>query len=224
MAVAPRIIEEMRYWKSQGRIREDALERMFEGTGHVAAEAGVKGSIATAITLSARAGHLGDAASGADPSLVGTMVHLTVEGGKDYIKYQNGDLSGEWFADGMMRKSVAACSGAYGAALGQVVIPIPIIGSMIGAATGSMIANQGYGLLEDSVDAFYREDELRALASAYHDLSLAWGDLEERYEFWLAHSEYYRNQIDQHKRRQEDRDQDRANLNQKLRDQLSDDE
>jgi len=224
MAAAPRIYEELRYWHSEGRFRKGALRNVLEQPSKLAAESGVRGALATPTTLLARKGIFGGAARDVSPPLVGALTYLAVEGGKDFLKYRRGDLSGEWFADGMMRKSLGAASGAYGAALGQVIIPIPIIGSMIGAAIGSTVADNGYELLETSVDAFYREEQLKEIAGAYSELSSAWMTLDQRFEYWLAHDAYYRKQVDQHKRRQADHDQTRSELNQKLKNQLNGDD
>lgn len=228
LAVAPRIYEELRYWNGPGEwsINElpGALRRVFHDPAKLAAESGVRGALATSITLLARKGAFGEAARDVSPPLVGTLTYLTVEGGKDYLKYRSGGLSGEWFADGMMRKSVGAATGAYGAALGQVVIPIPIIGSMIGASLGSIVANNGYQFAETATENFYREEQLRELAGAYTELSTAWMDLESRYEYWLEHDAFYRNRVDEYRHRQDKHDQDRIQLNQELRNSLNDDE
>jgi hypothetical protein len=223
MAAAPRIYEEFRYWRKERAIRQGALRNVLEEPARLAAESGVRGAMATSLTLLAKKGAFGEAAQKAGPPLIGALTYMAVEGGKDLLRYRKGDLSGDWFADGMMRKSLGAASGAYGAALGQVVIPIPVLGSMIGASLGSILAENGYQLLEDATDAFYRETQLRELAGAFTELSTAWTTLDQRFEYWLAHDAYYRNQVSQHERRQAEHDEKRSLLNQKLQDALNDD-
>lgn len=218
MGIAPQIYKELRHWKQEGEIDEGALRRVFEDPAKLASEAGIRGAFATCLTMAAKSGLLGEAAKNVSPNLVGTLVYLTVEGGKDFMEYQDGKLSGEWFADGMMQKSASAAGGVYGAALGQVAFPVPIVGAMIGATLGSILASTGYELIDVPVDAFYREEQLEELAITYRELATVWVDIEQRYEHWAEHDPYYRERVNEYKQKQAEHNQKRGNLNQQLRD------
>ena len=198
MAVAPRIYNHIVLSCKEGRWQPDLLKNTFQGTGDKALEAGLRGSIATSITMSAKAGLLGEATRAVDPTLVGTLTFLVFEGAKDFSKYRKGELDVEHLTDSLMRKSVTATAGAYGATIGQIIIPIPIVGAMCGAMVGSIIAQNGYEFLNKFTDLYFRSEDFEEMKIVTVGLSSEWNYFVSSYDDWQAKSLRYQEEKQKH--------------------------
>ncbi len=64
-----------------------------------------------------------------------------VQTGKSLLSYMKGDISSEQLLDQVSHTAITSTSVFYYAGLGQVAIPIPIVGSFIGAAVGYCVGN-----------------------------------------------------------------------------------
>lgn len=194
MTVAPRIYNSLAFRYKQGEWPPDALKTILEGTASAGTEAGLRGAVATSLTMSAKAGLLGEAMKSADPTIIGTMTYIAFEGVKDFNKYSKGEITGEILADSLMAKSVGASAGAYGAAIGQAVIPVPIVGAMIGAMIGSIVAQHGYQLLDTVAESYYRSKEFEEMKNINFALANQWNELLINYNNWLSTNKYYQEQ------------------------------
>jgi len=191
MTVAPRVYNSIMYRCKQGEWKPDTLKEIFEGSGDAAAKAGLRGLVATSLTMSAKGGLFGDAMRKVDPTVIGTLTYIAFEGAKDVTKYAKGELTGELLADGLMAKSVSACGGTYGAVIGQVLIPVPVLGSMIGAMVGSIAAQQGYQFLDAVSESYFRSKEFEQLMEINIALAMQWDRFINDYDNWVSHNNYY---------------------------------
>jgi hypothetical protein len=194
MTVAPRIYNSIVFRCKQGEWQPDTLKTIFEGAGGTGVEAGLRGAVATSLTMSAKAGFLGEAMRNVDPTIIGTLTYIAFEGAKDVTKYANGELTGELLADGLMAKSISASAGAYGAAIGQTLIPVPVLGAMIGAMVGSIAAQQGYQFLDTVSEAYFRSEEFEQLKKINIALAGQWNVFINDYDDWVSHSNDYQKQ------------------------------
>jgi hypothetical protein len=188
VAVAPRIYNTLVHRNRSGEWPPDVMQSIFQGTGKKTAESGLRGAVATSLTMSARAGFLGETLRTVDPTAIGTLTFIAFEGAKDFVKYKNGEMSGELLANGMMQKSVAATAGAYGATIGQVVIPVPIVGAMIGAMVGSIVAQNGYQFLDVVTEAYFRTRELEEMIQVNYLLANEWSVFVSSYDRWIENA------------------------------------
>lgn len=204
--LAPRLYHALMQRHRTGEWPAEALRSVFHGMGGVTAEASVRAAFATSITMSAKAGLLGQAARHLDPSLIGTLTFLAVEGAKDFARYAQGRLTGERYANRTMLKAVTATAGVYGAAIGQAVIPIPIVGAMMGAMVGSLAAQQGYQFVETLSEAYFRTAHLEEMARVNQLLAVEWAAFVADYGRWvqrLRHYEHAKHEWDMRLQRQE---------------------
>lgn len=224
MAVAPKIYNSMVFRYREGEWPPEMLNSVFRGTGSAVAESGLRGAFATSITMSAKAGFLGQAMRTADPTMIGTLTFIAFEGAKDFGKYANGEVSGELFANGLMGKSVTASAGAYGATIGQAVIPIPIVGAMIGAMVGSLVAQNGYLFLDTVSEAYFRSEEFEQLKQANILLAGEWNQFLTNYDNWIAKNELYQGHKQAYIRRSAERKLVNRGLNAELLEALEGDD
>jgi len=64
-----------------------------------------------------------------------------VNTGKSMVKYLNGDIDSEKLLDEISHTAITGSASFYYAALGQAVIPIPVVGALVGAGVGYFIGN-----------------------------------------------------------------------------------
>lgn len=192
MFVVPRIYNVIVQRCRNGEWPSNAVQSIFNGIGSKTIEAGLRGCIATSITMSAKAGLLGEVARSLDPTLIGTLTFITIEGAKDFTKLRKGELTGDLFTDSMLRKSVSATAGAYGAFLGQLVIPVPVVGAMAGAMLGSIIANHGYQFLDTMSEAYFRTAEFEQMKKINTCIAIEWNAIISDYEQWVENGFHYK--------------------------------
>jgi hypothetical protein len=189
--LAPRLYNVLVQRHRTGEWPSEVLRSVFHRMGGVTAEASVRAAFATSITMSAKAGLLGQAARSLDPSLIGTLTFLAVEGAKDFTRHAQGRLTGAQYANRTMLKAITATAGVYGAAIGQAVIPIPIVGAMIGAMVGSLAAQQGYQFVETLSEAYFRTANLEEMARVNQLLAVEWTAFVADYDRWLRRCQHY---------------------------------
>lgn len=73
---------------------------------------------------------------------------------KDTVECINGDITGKTLAKRTARNTVGGGCSVGGAALGQVLIPLPFVGAAVGGFFGSML---GKGV--SSLCGLYSEDD-----------------------------------------------------------------
>jgi len=125
-----------------------------EGAGQVlssATTAGLRGGVAAIITGSCKAGLMGNVLKGVSPSAVGMATAMALNSIENSWRYAHGSLSGKELAFNSSRDAVALMMGAGGAALGQVIIPVPVLGALLGNLVGSTLGSVGATYANDKV-------------------------------------------------------------------------
>ena len=64
-----------------------------------------------------------------------------VQSSKSIVKYINGEITGEQLTNEISHTAITGTSSFYYAGIGQLAIPIPVVGAMVGAAVGYFIGN-----------------------------------------------------------------------------------
>lgn len=109
-------------------------------------------SYATAFTGSAIKGAMQNSGKEAIRNLArtniaATLVTVALESGKSLGRYINGDIDGTECLEELGEKGTGLLSSAMFAAAGQLLIPIPIVGGMIGSMLGYALASSCYAEL-----------------------------------------------------------------------------
>ena len=89
-------------------------------------------------------------------NIASTMVTTTLETGKTIHKYLRGDINGLECLEELGQKGVNQISTAMFATAGQALIPIPMVGAMVGSMVGYALSNACYKELTDAL----REEKL----------------------------------------------------------------
>ncbi|WP_294461384.1 hypothetical protein [uncultured Ruminobacter sp.] len=84
-------------------------------------------------------------------NLPAAMVNMTLEAGKSLHAYLNGTIDGAECLEQMGQSGFSMVVASMSATVGQVVIPIPIVGAVIGSALGYALSSACYGCLVSSL-------------------------------------------------------------------------
>lgn len=97
-----------------------------KGVPHLLVKAGMEQSAASLLTKSNA--HLAIAAG-------------AVQSGKSIVKYLQGDIDGEQLLSEISHTAMTGASAFYYGALGQAIIPIPVVGAFVGSTVGYFVGN-----------------------------------------------------------------------------------
>lgn len=96
-------------------------------------------------------------------NLPGVVVTVTVNATKTMSRYFKGEITGSECFEELGEQGTGMLSSALFSAIGQTVIPIPVVGGLIGAMAGYAIASASYGALLQALkdEKYAREERIR---------------------------------------------------------------
>jgi uncharacterized protein (DUF697 family) len=122
-------------------------------------------------------------------NLPGIVVTVTWETGKTLKRYADGEIDGTECLTELGEKGTGMLASAAGATLGQLLIPIPIVGGLIGGMVGYAMASSYYNQLVDALnDAKLGHEERLRIEAECHEAIIA--ITEYRMEMELAIQKY----------------------------------
>ncbi len=90
----------------------------------------------------------------------GTVVTVTVMASKTLTRYFKREIDGVECMETLGEQGTGMLSSAMFAAIGQVAIPVPVVGAMIGSMVGYSFSSAAYGILTESLkDAKMAKEE-----------------------------------------------------------------
>lgn len=84
-------------------------------------------------------------------NLPGTVVTVALNASKTMAKYFNGKIDGVECLEELGEQGTGMVSSAMFATIGQIAIPIPVVGGLIGGMVGYAVSSACYGVLTDSL-------------------------------------------------------------------------
>ena len=139
LAAAPYIWKTLNGYIESGEINVEALLEQGELVFQSASSAGLRGGIAAGLTAACKSGLLGDSLKSISPSAIGMATTMTLNGIAYSIQLQQGVISRQEYVYNCMRDTFVLSFGMSGAAIGQVIIPIPVLGALVGNFVGSTL-------------------------------------------------------------------------------------
>ncbi len=126
-------------WKT-GEISATDFAPLAEALPHTLLRSGLAGGLSAAIVGSARVGVLGNALQQIDPTLVAAGVTLAVSSFETSVRAARGDIAWPVAAKCISEDAIVLATAMGGAALGQALIPIPMLGALAGNIVGAVVA------------------------------------------------------------------------------------
>ena len=125
---------------TDGSVSADHLREVGAAAIHGSVEGALRGGIAAAITASCKTGLLGGSLKNVDPTAVAAATVIAMRTIHNAIGLYQGKMTGVDFTEALVRDSFVVTAGLMGASISQVIIPIPVLGALIGNFVGSVIA------------------------------------------------------------------------------------
>lgn len=139
LTAAPHIWATLREYIDNGAINPDTLMKRGASVLHGAGTAGLRGGIAAALTATCKTGLMGDSLQSISPVAIGMATTMTINVISYSIQLHQGKLSKQEFTHNCLRDSFVLSSGMLGATFGQIIIPIPMLGALVGNLVGSTL-------------------------------------------------------------------------------------
>lgn len=130
---------------------KDAVENVAKETGGSAIGGYAMGGISTAITgamKNAKSQYMREIAT---TNIAAEMITITSVVGQTLKRYFKGEIDGVECMESLGEQGTGMVSSAMFSAIGQIVIPIPVVGGLIGGMLGYSIASASYGILTQSL-------------------------------------------------------------------------
>lgn len=151
LKVAPEIYKAISYLIKNGEIQEGQLKQIGFSAISGGAEGFVRGTVAAAVTASCKAGLLGEALKGVNPSIVGAMTVVVMNAIKNSFDVACGKKTKSQLTEEMVRDMfVSTCSLALGTVTAIALAEMPalapfgfLIGSLVGSVVGSFTYSAG---------------------------------------------------------------------------------
>ncbi|MEZ4405297.1 MAG: hypothetical protein R3A52_02220 [Polyangiales bacterium] len=152
IASAPHVIATLRsvYEGDRDRAIRSLKAAAREGV-HGGGAGFLRGAVASGVQVMCRIGALGEAARSATPGAVGAVTAMVLRAMVDAYRLSRGEITPTEFGDRTAGGCAAGVAGMYGAAVGQAVIPIPVVGALVGSFVGSLLGSAGYDGLKSGV-------------------------------------------------------------------------
>ena len=185
LAFAPHAAKAFSAWRKGDPELAKAL--LTEGGSKAATAggwAGLQGAMATALVETARSGALGPALADLSPGAVGAIAVVIVQSIRDGQALYNGEITAVEFGQRCATTSAVAAGSVAGAAIGQALIPIPVLGSLIGSVVGGLVARGGIAALEWTIEKM--RTVLGPVLDYVGETLFGWQALEEAQRLSLA--------------------------------------
>ena len=147
LGAAPDLLRAVRLWKDGAGLGDEELREALSSAGERGLKAGgwasLQAGMGSVLVDLAATGRLGDLLGGASPGAVGAISVTLVRAIKLGLQWSEGTIDGVRFAQGVGEAAVVSAASVGGAALGQALIPIPVIGALIGSTVGGLLARGG---------------------------------------------------------------------------------
>lgn len=154
LKTAPEIIKAIEYLIRTGELDEEAFKNIGFAALKGSSEGFVRGSIAAAITTGCASGLLGESLKSIDPSLVGVVTTLSLVTMKDAFYVATGKMTQRELANNLVRNVVITSSSLIGGFISQSIIPIPVLGYMLGSFVGSIVGSFAYTCGQSAIISF----------------------------------------------------------------------
>ncbi len=139
LAAAPHIWRTIHEYIEAGEFDVKAITERSQSVFWTAGSAGLRGGVAAGLTAACKTGLMGDSLKSISPSAIGMATTMTLNAIGYAIQLQQGKVTRQEFAHHCLRDTFILSSGMFGAAIGQLLIPIPLLGTLAGNLVGSTI-------------------------------------------------------------------------------------
>lgn len=144
LKIAPELLSLLKKALSDENIDLSDVQRLGARALEGGVEGSLRGGIAAFITIACKTEKLGTSLLDINPSIIGVATAVAINCIKKAFSLYSGHITQYEYVDNCLRDSLVLGLGISGMVLGQILIPIPILGSVIGNIVGTIFATAIY--------------------------------------------------------------------------------
>lgn len=138
LKTAPEIYKAIESLIKDGEVDEEQFKQIGFAAVSGSAEGFVRGSVASAITMCCKCGLLGESLKKIEPSVISAVTVITINTIKNAYRVAQGKKSRTELSNELIRDFFMTTASLAVGTIGQAVIPVPVLGYMIGSFVGSV--------------------------------------------------------------------------------------
>ena len=168
----------------------------------IGADAFIKSAIAGSLCAAVKSGQIQGPLADLSPAALAGIAVVGVESAKAMWRWQNGEITGEQAASESFKVGLKTCASLAGKAAGQALIPIPIVGGIIGSYVATFLVDQGIDSVENSrsIQMLTVLDETfnshRTVLSGIFEVNVNYREMISRYNLIIESNEFMLRQKD----------------------------
>ena len=171
----------------------------------VGADSFIKSTVAGSLCAAVKSGTVGVPLGLMSPAALAGVAVVGVESAKAMWLWQKGELTGEQAASECFKVGMRTCASLAGKAAGQALIPIPVVGAVIGSYVATFIIDQGIDSIENSrsiqmlnvLDETF--DTQRDVLVAIFNVGTDYRDMIRKYDVIITSNEFIQRQKQLHR-------------------------
>jgi predicted aspartyl protease len=155
MQLCPEIFKAIDYLIRNKELDVKQLKKIGTTAISASTEGFLRGSIASALTISCKAGKLGTEFININPHVIGALTVIAIDMAKSSVLVAMGKMTAREMGTKLTKEIIISSASLAGGALGQVVAPeLPVLGYMLGSLIGSCVASVVVGMGEKCMISF----------------------------------------------------------------------
>lgn len=140
LQLAPIVVTAIRQCVREGELDLDELGCMCRAAPVAALRSGVSGAITAALVTATRSGMLGEALVSLPPGLVAATVVLSINAAQTAFRATQGEIAWTQASAVIVRDGLVLAGSMMGGFVGQSLIPVPLLGALVGNLVGATLA------------------------------------------------------------------------------------
>jgi len=144
LKLAPEFYKAIDYLLKNGEINKEQLKESGLSVIGIGGESFIKGFFTSIITFACKSGEFGEALKNVNPTIISMTTVLAINVLKDSYDVINGKITRGQLTDNLIRNAIVSSMSLGGGVVGNVIIPIPVVGYMVGSFVGSILGTFVY--------------------------------------------------------------------------------
>lgn len=172
LKVGPEVYKSIDLLIKNGEIDEEQFKRVGFSAVTGSAEGFFRGSVASALTACCKSGVLGKELMNISPGVISAVTVITMNTIKNSYQVAQGRKSRTELSNALVRDVFLSSSSLAAGAIGQAVIPVPVIGYMVGSFVGSIAGSFIYSGAQNANISFCAETGITMFGLVEQDYRL----------------------------------------------------
>jgi hypothetical protein len=172
LKVAPEIFSAIDSLIKNGEIDEDQFKQIGFAAISGGAEGFIRGSVASALTTCCKGGLLGEGLKEIEPSVISAVTVIAMNTIIGAYQVVQGKKSRTELSNEIVRDIFLTTSSMTAGAIGQAVVPIPVLGYMLGSFVGSVVGTFIYNGAQQATMTFCAETGITMFGLVEQDYKL----------------------------------------------------